>query len=423
MKTHIVLAFSAWLLLVSFDDFGQSYQCTITGKVVDRGSNQLLFAKETEDLRGESVLIPIVDSKFEYQFEFDHPEAYQLVFEEEHDQGLWNTITFFPVPGEIKMILYSEEKFEKNTVEGSPFTNEYHEFIKTANSKFDTNRSQIYQQLEELEEKGKFYSDTAQVLWQALEKADASEQPALSKKLRDLQVDHSDKSAPAKVLALQLDSIAEEYYNFRYEYIESHPSPMSYFLLFQDATRIDKIPLEEFKLRKAYHELSGEMPEHPYTAMVGQMLESHQAIKVGSEFIDFEAQDLDGNLVKVSSLMDGKFVLLDLWASWCGPCIKKSRTMIPIYEKYKNKSFTVVGVAREFNDQQKLLRALEREKFPWTNLVELDDRDAVRLKYNIPFSGGGVFLIDPAGKILAVNPDAREVENIIKGKLLSSTYK
>jgi thiol-disulfide isomerase/thioredoxin len=334
-----------------------------------------------------------------------------VVFTDEYDR-----VIFFPVPGEINLTLYPEEKYEENTFEGSPLTEEYLAFIKAANDILDPDQDLIYQQLDKLEENGKFYSDTAQVLLQALENADDTEKPALSKKLRDLRSDHSDKSVQAKVLALQLDSIYEEYYNFRRQYIDSHPSPMSYFLLFSDVTKIGRIPIEEYKLRRAYHSLAKAMPEHPYTSTVGQMLESHQAIKVGGEYIDFEVQDLDGNLVKVSSLMNDKYVLLDLWASWCGPCIKKSRTMVPLYEKYKDDNFTVVGVAREFKDQQDLLRALEREKFPWTNLVELDDRDAVWLKYNIPFSGGGVFLIDPAGKILAVNPDAEEVEDILQGR-------
>lgn len=416
MKTLFSHAILAWVIFIQISEFAQcqSYHCTIIGEVIDRDSKQLLFAKATEELRGEPVHIPIVDGKFEYQFEYDHPEAYQLVFKEEHDRSVWRTNIIFPTPGKIKVTLYPDEDFNKNTFNGSPLSEEYLEFQQMAIDRFDEDRNHIYQQLEKLEENGKFYSDTAQVLLQALEHADDSDKTALYQKLHDLRSDHSDKSVQGKELALQLDSIAKEYYNFRNKYIESNPSPMSYFLLFQDVNRIDRIPIEEYKLRQAYYSLADALPEHPYTSMVGQMLKSHQAIQVGGEYIDFEVQDLDGNLVKVSTLMNDKYVLLDLWASWCGPCIKKSRTMVPVYEKFKDDNFTVVGVAREFKDQQNLLRALEREKFPWTNLVELDDRDAVWLKYNIPFSGGGVFLIDPAGKILAVNPEAEEVEDILQ---------
>lgn len=83
--------------------------------------------------------------------------------------------------------------------------------------------------------------------------------------------------------------------------------------------------------------------------------------------------------------------------------------MKPVYEQYKDKGFTVIGVAREFDNTDKLLVALKREKFPWRNLVELDDKNEIWLKYNIPFSGGRTFLIDKDGKILAIDPSAEEV--------------
>ena len=60
---------------------------------------------------------------------------------------------------------------------------------------------------------------------------------------------------------------------------------------------------------------------------------------------------------------------IDVWATWCGPCIATSRTMIPVYNEYKNKGFTIVGVAAEIDNTDRLIKTLEREEFPWLNLV------------------------------------------------------
>ncbi len=163
--------------------------------------------------------------------------------------------------------------------------------------------------------------------------------------------------------------------------------------------------------------LSQKYPNHPYTPTIGQMIESFDAVQVGGDFIDLEAPDLEGNIVKISEKMNGKITLLDLWASWCGPCIRTSRSMTQVYKEFKDKGFTIVGIAREFENTKALKKALKREKFPWLNLVELDDQNEIWLKYNIPFAGGSTFLIDKNGKILAINPKVEAVREILNAKL------
>ena len=87
-------------------------------------------------------------------------------------------------------------------------------------------------------------------------------------------------------------------------------------------------------------------------------------VKVGGSYIDFSAPDLEGNMVKLSDQIKGKVALIDLWASWCESCRRLSSSMIPIYEAFKDKGFTVVGIARENNNTDAMKRQSNRTNTP-----------------------------------------------------------
>jgi thiol-disulfide isomerase/thioredoxin len=132
----------------------------------------------------------------------------------------------------------------------------------------------------------------------------------------------------------------------------------------------------------------------------------------GAPYQDFTLPDTEGNRVSLSSLIDGKVALLDLWASWCGPCRSNSRLLVPIYEKYKDAGFTVVGAAREFKDSE-WKKALAQDAYPWTNLIALGEDHAVWTLYSVANGAGARFLIGPDGTILKINPTPEEVEAAI----------
>ena len=102
-----------------------------------------------------------------------------------------------------------------------------------------------------------------------------------------------------------------------------------------------------------------------------------------------------------------------MWASWCGSCRSFSRILIPLYHKYKDRGFIIVGIAREksVND---VLCALALEKYPWMQFVELEDKNSIWLKHGIENAGGGVFLVDDSGKIAAINPTIEELVEFLE---------
>ncbi|MHA6279069.1 redoxin domain-containing protein [Salinimicrobium sp. CAU 1759] len=191
-------------------------------------------------------------------------------------------------------------------------------------------------------------------------------------------------------------------------YISSNTSLVSYFLLLQELTSGWEIEDLEFH-RKSYNKLAAAFPKHPYS-ILGKNLIEGQTSKIKQDFIDFSAPDLEGNMITFSDEIEGEVALLNLWATWCAPCIKKSREIIPVVEKYKEKGFSVIGVAGEFRTTENLENFLAKKEFPWLNLVELDRQNDLWTKYGVPNSGGAMFLIGRDGKILMKNPTAEELD-------------
>jgi len=123
---------------------------------------------------------------------------------------------------------------------------------------------------------------------------------------------------------------------------------------------------------------------------------------VGEMAIDIELNDREGNPTKLSSLK-GKIVLLDFWASWCGPCRHENPTVVKAYQKYEPKGFTVFSVSLDQN-KEKWLAAIAKDGLIWNNHVsDLKGwQSAGSALYKVT-SIPATFLIDRSGKIIAKN--------------------
>jgi peroxiredoxin len=246
------------------------------------------------------------------------------------------------------------------------------------------------------------------------------EKSAIQTKLGDLDSEEQIIMSKGMQIQEKLSAIYSEQKDFQKEYMKNNSTLVSYSFLLSDlisytsnkeifGTETIDIGLAKNTLdllTKAY-------PDHPYKELAHNLISAIENIKIGKKYIDFSAPDLSGKTAQFSEQIEGKIALLDLWATWCGPCIKKSRTMVPIYQEFKDKGFTIVGVAGEFRNTDKLVKFLEKEKWPWLNLVELDRQNNIWQKYGIGSAGGGIFLIDGNGEIIAKDPTAEEVRKEI----------
>jgi len=165
------------------------------------------------------------------------------------------------------------------------------------------------------------------------------------------------------------------------------------------------------ELDTLYSSLSPRLKETETAKVFKNALNALKYTAIGVTAPDFTETDVTGQLVKLSSFR-GKYVLLDFWASWCGPCRQENPNVVKAFNKYKDKNFTILGVSLDREGgKADWIAAIQNDGLNWTQVSDLKfwKSQVAALYYvtSIPAN----FLIDPNGKIIAKNLRGNDLED------------
>lgn len=188
-------------------------------------------------------------------------------------------------------------------------------------------------------------------------------------------------------------------------FIKQHPDSFTATFLLSNMVTIvpaDKAELYYNALGKTYKSTS-------YALNVQKAIDAKKITAIGKTAPDFEQPDTSGRMVKLSDFR-GKYVLVDFWASWCGPCREENPNVVKAYDRYHGKGFTVLGVSLDQPGKKAAwLNAIHQDKLTWTQVSDLKfwNNEVAKL-YGIQAIPQN-FLLDKNGKIIALNIKGEEL--------------
>jgi len=196
---------------------------------------------------------------------------------------------------------------------------------------------------------------------------------------------------------LRITSLDSSIYHESASFIATNPkSVIASFILFNNHRIWGKA-----KSRPLFNLLSQESKKSPYGILIDQFLTLNKEINIGDRYTDIRQLSPEGKMISLSDY-EGKFILLEFWASWCGPCRKENPLLVKLYNKYHARGFEIFGVSADA-DKLNWINAIKTDQLNWPQVSELNGgNNSALLTYGIgeiPFN----YLIDKDGKIIAQN--------------------
>jgi len=414
MKTYILVILAILVLSCSSGE----KKCTIMGEIIGRKTNALLLFKASRFPVYEAE-IPISNSSFNYSFKFRQPEVYLLIFKDEFQKGLIRETPFFTESGTIKFSIPSDNDSKGYSVNGHKLNDAYLDYYRMLRDKFYDQTMKYTDSINAMYRSGTVFSKEFQATQDALKNTkETSARNLLISEQRYLKSMGSMYNPKAKKYVEKQDSIAKQQKIWEYDFIDKTTSLVSLYLFMNNIREaahtsewkaVDQAFINKTKSNLA--RFSSEFPDHPYCLIVKNAIEGFSNIHTGGQMIDFTATNIKGDSTCLASIIKGsKLTLLHFWSTWYAPSVKTGKDLIPVYREYKNKGFEIVGITQGFGKTDELTNFINKENYPWANLIDKDSKAGAWEKYNLLYQSGGTFLVDSSGKILEVNLTADKVK-------------
>jgi peroxiredoxin len=190
------------------------------------------------------------------------------------------------------------------------------------------------------------------------------------------------------------------------DFVKSHPgSVVSAFLVFNNFSYNSRLG----ELDSLYHLLDTTSRGSYFGKQVQNLIEKTALTSVGKPAPDFSGDDVQGKMISLSSFR-GRFVLVDFWASWCGPCRLENPSIVKAYHQFHDRGFDILGVSLDDN-RDDWLKAIKKDKLDWTQVSDLKGWKAATADLYgvkaIPMN----FLLDKNGTIVAKGLRGEELTN------------